>query len=72
MYTRVFKQLMQLTDLKKNIIIQQSLDFSLKVVDLAAKELLEIATPVKGFFLANCTFTPVKKVSFWISNSQAE
>jgi hypothetical protein len=44
----------------------------LKVVDLAAKELLEIATPVKGFFLANCTFTPVKKVSFWISNSQAE
>ena len=37
---------------KKNIIIiQQSPDFSSKAVDLAAGELLEIATPGKGFRL---------------------
>jgi len=52
-YALVFKQLMQLTDFffKKNIIIQQSPDFSSKAVDLAAGELLEIATPGKGFLV---------------------
>jgi hypothetical protein len=44
----------QLTDcFSKNIyiIIHQSPDFSSKAVDLAAGELLEIATPGKGFLL---------------------
>lgn len=64
MYDLVFKQLMQLTEFFLNIIIQQSPDFSAKAVDLAAGELLEIATPGKGFLLVN---HPVSTVDWPLS-----
>ncbi|AQK87788.1 putative mitochondrial-processing peptidase subunit alpha-2 chloroplastic/mitochondrial [Zea mays] len=41
-------------------------DFSSKAVDLAAGELLEIATPGKGFFLASFLFL------FWVDHYQSQ
>lgn len=64
------------------IIIQQSPDFSSKAVDLAAGELLEIATPGKGFLLFllpsqiriyfHVGFTFLGLLSFLVSQEQLD